>query len=102
MFDKKCQSRKCCLGTSSPSKMSGVMGAIPSLLHGALLAVGILSVTRFVYCKLKRCNKNKLARDLKNCKDDVVAFAQDACEEVCECMTDSDLDCDMSEGVGGE
>ena len=80
--------------------MGSMMSALPAVIHGALLAAGVVSVTRFVYCRVRGCNKKKLARDLKACRDDVVAFAQDACEEVCECMTGSEGD--RSEGTGND
>ena len=95
MFDKKRRSQGCRCGSDLSCSM---MSMFPGMLRGALVAIGALSVTRFVWSRLKNCNKKKLSRDLNNCKDDVVAFAQDACEEVCDCM--SGIGRDLSEENG--
>ena len=65
---------------------------LPPILHGAILAAGVVAIGSFVRKRLRRMNKHKLGRDLRECKEDVVAFAHDACDEVCECMTDDDRD----------
>ena len=65
-----------------------MLAVIPTLLHGAILAAGALAIGSFVYKRLKKINKDKLCRDMRECKEDAFAFMQDVCDEVCDCMTD--------------
>ena len=88
MFGSKCKSQKC-----APSCGMTMSDVIPSILHGALLAAGALAIGSFVYKKIKKMNKDKLCRDMRECREDVVAFAQDVCDEVCDCMNDGDDGC---------
>lgn len=88
MFGSKCKSQKC--ASSCGMAMSDV---IPSILHGALLAAGAFAIGSFVYKKIRKMNKDKLCRDMRECREDVVAFAQDVCDEVCDCMNDGDDGC---------
>ena len=87
MFGSKCKSQR-----RVPSCGMTVSDVIPSILHGALLAAGALAIGSFVYKKIRKMNKDKLCRDMRECREDVVAFAQDVCDEVCDCMTDDDCD----------
>ena len=89
MFEKKCKSAPRC----------AAMSVIPTVVYGAVLAVGAVTIVKFVAKKMKKGSRRKLEKDLKRCGEDVVAFARDACEGVCDCMSECDGDAESAEGL---
>lgn len=81
MLGKSCRSQKCGSCGVGVTSASGMLGL-------ALAAIGAVAVVRFVCKRMKSCNTDRLKRDLADCKESAVAFAQDTCDEICDCMTD--------------